>query len=176
MTIQLLVLQQAQRLREVQNYFWLKHDQGIPEPQRPLPPGKTEHADDRGTRIHQSVEDYVAGRSMSSARAERFFGPRSTFSARCTKKVWSPSKGNGVCHLAGTSGTGLVILGQRQRGWGLPIEKVSALPYEEASAKAYSRAKDHHLGAMAAPEDKCVGHARRRQPRLSTTKNQAQVR
>ena len=29
-------------------YFWLKHDQRIPEPERPLPPGKTEHANDRG--------------------------------------------------------------------------------------------------------------------------------
>lgn len=38
---------------------YLKHDQRIPEPERPLPPGKTEHANDRGTRIHQLAEDFV---------------------------------------------------------------------------------------------------------------------
>ncbi len=42
---------------------WLKHDQKIPEPERPLPPGKTEHANDRGTRIHQACEDYVNGKA-----------------------------------------------------------------------------------------------------------------
>lgn len=33
----------------------------IPEPPRPLPPGKTEHANDRGTRIHEAAERYVRG-------------------------------------------------------------------------------------------------------------------
>jgi hypothetical protein len=33
----------------------------IPEPPRPLPPGKTEHANDRGTRIHLAAEMYVKG-------------------------------------------------------------------------------------------------------------------
>lgn len=33
----------------------------IPEPERPLPPGKTEHANDRGTRIHLAAEKYVEG-------------------------------------------------------------------------------------------------------------------
>lgn len=41
---------------------WLKHDQKIPEPERPLKPGQTEHANDRGTRIHQHAEDYVTGK------------------------------------------------------------------------------------------------------------------
>lgn len=40
---------------------WLKHDQRIPEPERPLPPGKTEHANDRGSRIHDHAERYVRG-------------------------------------------------------------------------------------------------------------------
>ena len=31
----------------------------VPEPERPLPPGKTEHANDRGTRIHLAAEMYV---------------------------------------------------------------------------------------------------------------------
>lgn len=33
----------------------------IPEPERPLPPGKTEHANDRGTRIHSAAELFVKG-------------------------------------------------------------------------------------------------------------------
>jgi hypothetical protein len=33
----------------------------IPEPARPLPPGKTEHANDRGTRIHECAERFVRG-------------------------------------------------------------------------------------------------------------------
>lgn len=40
---------------------WLKHDQKIPEPARPLPVGKTEHANDRGSRVHDSAEKYVRG-------------------------------------------------------------------------------------------------------------------
>lgn len=56
---------------------WLKYDQKIPEPERPLPPGKTEHANDRGTRIHESCERYVRGDSDELAlEAEQFFGPQ----------------------------------------------------------------------------------------------------
>ena len=33
----------------------------IPEPERPLPPGKTEHANDRGTRIHDAAERFIQG-------------------------------------------------------------------------------------------------------------------
>lgn len=40
---------------------WLKHDQKIPEPERPLRPGQTEHANDRGTRVHDSAEQFVGG-------------------------------------------------------------------------------------------------------------------
>ncbi len=40
---------------------WLKHDQKIPEPERPLPKGKTEHANDRGSRIHNSAECFSNG-------------------------------------------------------------------------------------------------------------------
>ncbi len=34
----------------------------IPEPERPLKPGQTEHANDRGTRIHDEIEKYIRGR------------------------------------------------------------------------------------------------------------------
>jgi hypothetical protein len=59
--------------------FWLKHDQRIPEPQRPLPAGKTEHANDRGTRVHQSCEDFVCGKTDELAlEAEKYFGHQLT--------------------------------------------------------------------------------------------------
>jgi len=40
---------------------YLKHDQKVPEPPRPLPAGKTEHANDRGSRIHDAAEHFVRG-------------------------------------------------------------------------------------------------------------------
>ena len=55
--------------------FWLKHDQRIPEPERPLPPGKTEHANDRGTRIHDNCEGYVRGdHDALPPEADKHFG------------------------------------------------------------------------------------------------------
>lgn len=39
----------------------LQYGQKIPEPERPLPPGKSEHANDRGTRVHTAAEHYVNG-------------------------------------------------------------------------------------------------------------------
>lgn len=38
----------------------LQYGQKIPEPERPLPPGKLEHANDRGTRLHNFAELYVS--------------------------------------------------------------------------------------------------------------------
>jgi len=57
--------------------FWLKHDQRIPEPERPLPPGKTEHANDRGSRVHDGCENYVRGNiDEMPHEAEKHFGPQ----------------------------------------------------------------------------------------------------
>jgi hypothetical protein len=42
-------------------YFKNKYVLRIPEPERPLPKGKTEHANDRGSRIHTGCEEYVRG-------------------------------------------------------------------------------------------------------------------
>lgn len=39
----------------------LKYLDKIPEPPRPLPAGKTEQANDRGTRVHEGAELYVKG-------------------------------------------------------------------------------------------------------------------
>lgn len=33
----------------------------VPEPERPLPAGKTEHANDRGTRLHEAAEKFIRG-------------------------------------------------------------------------------------------------------------------
>ena len=56
---------------------YLKHDQKIPEPERPLPPGKTEHANDRGTRYHTNCEDYVLGKTVPLLPdIDRAFGPQ----------------------------------------------------------------------------------------------------
>ena len=56
--------------------FFLKHEEKIPEPERPLPPGKTEHANDRGTRVHDACEAYVNGSSSEiPTEAEKHFGP-----------------------------------------------------------------------------------------------------
>lgn len=41
----------------------LAYVQKVPEPQRPLPRGKSEHANDRGSRIHEVCEHYVIGKS-----------------------------------------------------------------------------------------------------------------
>lgn len=54
---------------------FLKHVARIPEPERPLPPGKTEHANDRGTRVHDNCEGYVRGdHDDLCSEAEKFFG------------------------------------------------------------------------------------------------------
>lgn len=39
----------------------LQYIDRIPEPERHLPPGKTEHANDRGTRVHEAAERFVKG-------------------------------------------------------------------------------------------------------------------
>lgn len=44
----------------------------IPEPERPLPPGKTEHANDRGTRIHTAAELFVQGKGPFAPELRHF--------------------------------------------------------------------------------------------------------
>jgi len=57
--------------------FWLKHDQRIPEPERPLPPGKSEHANDRGSRLHDNAEMYVSGQEYDLLpEVAKHFGPQ----------------------------------------------------------------------------------------------------
>lgn len=44
----------------------------LPEPERPLKPGQTEHANDRGTRIHTECENYVKGAGEFPIEAKHF--------------------------------------------------------------------------------------------------------
>lgn len=58
---------------------WLKHDQKIPEPERPLPAGKTEHANERGSRVHDAAEHYVDGTGPFINELRKFNDPLSDF-------------------------------------------------------------------------------------------------
>lgn len=76
-TIQSWSHSKAVDFEKCKGMFWLKHGEKIPEPERPLPPGKTEHANDRGTRVHTDCEEYVNGTSdYLPVEAEKSFGPQ----------------------------------------------------------------------------------------------------
>jgi hypothetical protein len=49
------------------------HGLKIPEPERPLPEGKLEHANDRGTRIHNNGELFVKGKGKLGPELRKFF-------------------------------------------------------------------------------------------------------
>jgi hypothetical protein len=53
----------------------LKYVQRIPEPDRALRPGQTEHANDRGSRIHDNCELYVRNQAKLCAEAAKYFRP-----------------------------------------------------------------------------------------------------
>ncbi len=59
---------------------WLKYEKRIPEPPRALPPGRLEHANDRGTRVHLSCEEFVRGDHDDLApEAEKHFATELAF-------------------------------------------------------------------------------------------------
>ena len=63
------------RLAEFENCAWatkLKLIDRVPEPERSLPPGKTEHANDRGSRIHDECEKFVRGQGPLPREAKEF--------------------------------------------------------------------------------------------------------
>jgi hypothetical protein len=53
---------------------WLKHDQRIPEPEKPLRPGQLELPNNRGTRVHKGAEDYVVSAIKTQLPEMRHFG------------------------------------------------------------------------------------------------------
>lgn len=75
----------------------LKHIDKIPEPERPLPPGKTEHANDRGTRIHTDCELYINGTNPELAPRQRNTSALSSTScASSTPTAWSAWRASGA--------------------------------------------------------------------------------
>lgn len=54
----------------------------IPEPERELPPGKTEHANDRGTRIHLECENFVKGQGPFPKEMKHFEAELKSVQAR----------------------------------------------------------------------------------------------
>lgn len=128
--------------------FWLKHDQRIPEPERPLPPGKTEHANDRGTRVHQSCEDFVTGKiSELCPEADQHFG----FHLDLLRTMYK----DGLVSLEGEWGLnrdwaswawgGDWIEVEDPKELGLPIKKVKALPERGLAEVVYAKGKQHFL-------------------------------
>ena len=129
-------------------YFWLKHDQRIPEPERPLPPGKTEHANDRGTRIHTSCEEYVNGTSHTlTDEADKHFG----LQLDLLRTMFE----DGLVSLEGEWG-----LNRDWAPWawggdwlpiedpaelGLPVKKVKALPEKALTDVIYQKGKQHFV-------------------------------
>jgi hypothetical protein len=66
-----------QDFEKCKKYFWLKHLEKITEPERVLRPGQTEHANDRGTRVHNNCEFYIRSDHDDLApEAEKHFGLR----------------------------------------------------------------------------------------------------
>ena len=60
--------------------FKIKHIDKVPEPERPLPRGKTEHGNDRGSRIHDNIETYIRGdHDALCPEGEKYFGPQIDF-------------------------------------------------------------------------------------------------
>lgn len=126
-------------------YFWLKHVKRVPEPERPLPPGKTEHANDRGTRIHTSCEQYINGTSPTLAEeASKHFG----FQIDLLRAMFE----DGLVSLEGEWG---LDHGWNPWAWGgdweqiddptdidIAVKKVKALPAKPLLDVAYQRGKD----------------------------------
>lgn len=55
--------------------FKIKHIDRVPEPERPLPKGKTEHGNDRGTRVHDNIEGFIRGEHDDLCpEAEKHYG------------------------------------------------------------------------------------------------------
>lgn len=54
-------------------HVYLRYGLKIPEPVRPLPEGKTEHANDRGTRIHTNGELFVKGKAKLGPELRRYY-------------------------------------------------------------------------------------------------------
>lgn len=65
----------AQDFQRCKLAYKIKHIDKVPEPERPLPKGKTEHSNDRGSRIHDNIETYIRGEHDALCEeADKHFG------------------------------------------------------------------------------------------------------
>ena len=126
----------------------LKHLDRIPEPERALPPGKTEHANDRGTRIHTSCEEYINGTSGQLVpEADKHFGVHIDLLRTMFK--------DGLVSLEGEWG---LDHGWNPWAWGgdweqiddpseldLPIKKARALPERPLLDTVYQKGKEFFI-------------------------------
>lgn len=65
----------AQDFQRCKLAYKIKHIDKVPEPERPLPKGKTEHGNDRGSRIHDNIETYIRGEHDALCEeADKHFG------------------------------------------------------------------------------------------------------
>lgn len=60
-TINRVSFSRLQDFEKCKHLAKLKYIDQVPEPARPLPTGKTEHANDRGNRVHDAAEMFVQG-------------------------------------------------------------------------------------------------------------------
>jgi hypothetical protein len=65
-------ISKAKTFRQCKFRAQLQYGQKIPEPERPLPPGKSEHANDRGTRLHTEAELYVQNKGPFTPELAKF--------------------------------------------------------------------------------------------------------
>jgi hypothetical protein len=71
-TIKTVSFSRLQDFEKCQHLAKLKYVERVPEPERPLPSGKKEHANDRGTRVHDAAELYVRGKVELISELEEF--------------------------------------------------------------------------------------------------------
>lgn len=119
---------------------YLLYDQKVQEPVRPLPPGKTEHANDRGTRVHNDCEDYVSGKTdRMPPEARKCFG----LEMERMRELYT----EGIVSLEGEWGMSRNWEPWDWRGqWvtvptipsGEPFEKVKTLPQRPEVGKVYA--------------------------------------
>ena len=65
----------AQDFQRCKLAYKIKHIYKVQEPERPLPKGKTEHSNDRGSRIHDNIETYIRGEHDALCEeADKHFG------------------------------------------------------------------------------------------------------
>ncbi len=65
----------AQDFQRCKLAYKIKHIDKVQEPERPLPKGKTEHSNDRGSRIHDNIETYIRGEHDALCEeADKHFG------------------------------------------------------------------------------------------------------